>query len=311
MSDESNNAGSKVVLFESQLEAAAGRVAERAMNETWGGASSFFGDVWGGLVGDRTKQWRTRNLVNSLAKTKDHLEKQGISIETAKSLPMGELYVIFEGASKTDDIDLSKMWSALLSNGMNPEKDTFIDPSFPRLLGSLSGLDARILHYINSYQSLAFDYSNEITFLWAGVDLTKGRQTESYAAAELKNQQIFTRFRDEADELCSELNASCSEIHISYSISNLLRLGLLDRPNDLLIGRELVSLQQSVYGGKVVVNTHYLDAVIKDIRQRLNSGFEADKALPKLTSNNPFLQQTAVPTYTLSGYAKRFLEACT
>ncbi|MBV5350159.1 hypothetical protein JZU71_03110, partial [bacterium] len=74
------------------------------MNETWAGASGFIGDVFGGLVGDKVRQWRVRNLISALAATKAHLESFGISVDQAKALPMAELLVIFEGASKTDDI---------------------------------------------------------------------------------------------------------------------------------------------------------------------------------------------------------------
>lgn len=302
----------KVVLLESEIEAAAARVAERALNDTWTGASGFFGDVFGGLVGDRVKQWRTRNLVDALVKTRDHLEKQGVSIEHAKSLPMGEVYTIFDGVSKTDDVDLRDMWSALLSNGMNPDKDAFIDPSFPRLLGSLSGLDARILRYILLHGTLVEKARMDISSVWEGFTHSlEAQETAEFKDRRAKNLRVLDQFKDQTENLSKEISDAYSGDHISYSISNLLRLGLLESASKLQTGRELVKLRSDRYGGNVVADTTDLKNVIKDIRQQIGHGFEVDKKLPTLTAINPFLDRAQVPAYALTGYAQRFLRACT
>ncbi|MBB2905812.1 hypothetical protein FHR76_002194 [Rhizobium sp. RAS22] len=310
--EDDGNKGSEIVLLKSELEAAAARVAERALNESWTGTSGFIGDVFGGLVGDRVKQWRTRNLVDALVKTRDHLEKQGVSIQNAKSLPMGEVYTIFDGASKTDDVDLRDMWSALLSNGMNPDKDAFIDPSFSRLLGSLSGLDARILRYILLHGSLVEKARMDISSVWEGfIHSPEARETAEYKDRHAKNLRVLDEFKDQTEDLSKEISGAYSGDHISYSISNLLRLGLLESAAKLQTGRELVKLRSDRYGGNVVADTTDLKNVIKDIRQQIGHGFEVDKKLPTLTAINPFLDRAQVPAYALTGYGQRFLGACT
>lgn len=307
MTDDSN--GSEIVLLKSEIEAAAARVAERALNETWTGTSGFIGDVFGGLLGDRVKQWRTRNLVDALAKTKDHLEVKGIAIETAKSLPMGELLVIFEGASKTDDFDLASMWSALLSNGMNPKEDTFIDPSFPRLLSSLSGLDARILKYVADYEDLFQAYLSKADKLWA--TLNKWESTDpKFLEAKETHDRLVQALTDNIEKLELSLNAGTSKQHLSYSLANLLRLGLLLESKEAVSYGALLRVDYD-RDFNVKINSRNLERVLDDLRDGNRLGYETDKELLEVSKEDRFMSRIRRPAYALSGYAKRFLNACT
>lgn len=308
MADGENN-GSEIVLLKSEIEAAAARVAERALNETWSGASGFLGDVFGGLVGDRVKQWRMRNLVDTLAKTKGHLESKGVNINAAKSLPMGELFVIFEGASKTDDFDLSTMWAALLSNGMNPKEDTFIDPSFPRLLASLSGLDARILKYVADYEDLSATYSTEAEALWASV-VTWDSSDPKFVEAKDAHNRLMETLTESTAKLEASLNDGTSTEHLSYSLSNLLRLGLLLEPQD---GQPYSNLLKVEFDRdfNVKVNARGLERVLDSLKGSARLGYEIDKELLEVSKEDRFMSRIRKPAYMLSGYAKRFLNACT
>lgn len=307
MTDDSN--GSEIVLLKSEIEAAAARVAERALNETWTGTSGFIGDVFGGLLGDRVKQWRTRNLVDALAKTKDHLEVKGIAIETAKSLPMGELLVIFEGASKTDDFDLASMWSVLLSNGMNPKEDTFIDPSFPRLLSSLSGLDARILKYVADYEDLFQAYLSKADKLWA--TLNKWESTDpKFLEAKETHDRLVQALTDNIEKLELSLNAGTSKQHLSYSLANLLRLGLLLESKEAVSYGALLRVDYD-RDFNVKINSRNLERVLDDLRDGNRLGYETDKELLEVSKEDRFMSRIRRPAYALSGYAKRFLNACT
>ncbi len=302
----------KIVLLESEIEAAAARVAERALNETWAGASDLFGDVFGGLVGDRVKQWRTRNLVDSLVKTRDHLAEQGIPIKNAKSLPAGEVFAIFEGASKTDDIDLRNMWSALLSNGMNPVKDAFIDPSFPRVLQNLSGLDARLLRCVGSHETALADAKRRASKVWEGVSSDPNWQnSQDHKKRSEKVRSIAEEFDKRSSELVAEITGTYSADHISYSLSSLLRSDLLDTVGEILIDRQLVNLRSGPHGDRLVADTTNLSKVLKKIQRRLERGFEVGKNLSPSTSSSPLLNGNQALAYTLTDYAKRFLAACT
>lgn len=306
---DGNQKAPEIVLLKSEVEAAAARVAERALNETWTGAAGFIGDVFGGLVGDRTKQWRTRNLVDALAQTKDHLESKGVPIEKAKALPMGELLVIFEGASKTDDVDLSAMWAGLLSNGMNPQKDTFIDPSFPRLLANLSGLDARLLNHVFEYQKRFDSHQAAATALWADVSLWSDQTSPRFLAAKATNEELLMSFREDAERLDRAVNEGTSPQHVSYSITNLLRLGLFEAPDTLSPFDKLLDVNLD-YNQNLVVDTRKLEQVLNALKSQLRLGYEAKKDLLTLSTDNKFFGRFPMPVYKLSGYAKRFLEAC-
>lgn len=296
----------EVVLLKSEIEAAAARVAERAMNDTWQGASGFLGDVFGGLVGDRIKQWRTRNLVDALAQTKDHLESKGVSIEKAKSLPMGELLVIFEGAASTEDVDLRKMWSALLSNGMNPDVDTFIDPSFPRLLSSLSGLDARVLHYLKSFAQLAENHraahTREETSILGMRNHPQHEEVKARADARRDS------YINSATLLRKEIAEHYSDLNVAYSLFNLIRLGLVTSGSGM-DDDDLVRAEMRYE--EVHVIDKGLRRELTAIWQRFDLLSEDNKSLPVLTSNSRFMKGAPVPEYYLTGLAERFLVACT
>ena len=52
-------------------------------------------------------------------RTVAYLDKMGIPLDKAKVLPMGEVYALFESASKEEDEDVSDLWARLLANSMN------------------------------------------------------------------------------------------------------------------------------------------------------------------------------------------------
>lgn len=180
------------------------------MNSTIDGVGGFLADVFGGLLGDVVKQWRNRNLINSLAKTKEHLDKLGIPVENAKALPMGELYAIFEGMSKQDDPNLSDMWSALLANAMDPTKKIIIDPSLPKILEQMSGVDAVVLKFYSDSDTLHKKITAENT-----------KSTQTLSSEELAPYQTFIHSEGE------NIRAQFPDEILSASIENLLRLGLL------------------------------------------------------------------------------------
>lgn len=309
--DEESGKAPDIVLFKSDIEAAAARVAERALNDTWTGLGGFFGDGLGGLIGDRTKLWRTRNLITSLAKTRDHLTKFGVSVDKANSLPMGEALMIFEGASKTDDPDLQEMWAALLANRMAPKKEgSFTDPSFPRLLGELSGLDAQIITFLSSFETLHTRHQRDIRGAWAGLDPT----SQDLAVIERKREAqrlIITDFANKVQVMLAAITGQYSEEHISYSLSNLSRLGLIDIPEKTGFSRPtLVHINVDFRSGKVALITTGLEAELKDLRLRQGLGYSNDKTLPKI-AKNARAEDIPVPSYALTDFAKRFVDACT
>ncbi|ANT53533.1 Abi-alpha family protein [Mesorhizobium amorphae] len=306
----------EVTILKSEMEAAAARVAERAMNTTIDGVSGVVGDLFGGLFGDGLKQWRTRRLIDTLIKTKDHLEAAGIPIENAKSLPMGELYAIFEGCSKQEDISLTEMWSALLANAMNPTNDKYIDPSFSRILGNLSGLDAAILKYINDYTRKNDDLAaTQREILNKAQTDRQSKSDKSFHQMIDENDKSFSEWA--ANELQSRFNAF-SEENISYSISNLLRMGLI-YPPEYTIPENLIQVgiqKKPRNENELVADDRRLRAYLRAMNDQAGAAIEKKSTLQSLVTivrpNWPMIQRnsTIQPAYSLSGLAIRFLLAC-
>ncbi|MEL6688923.1 MAG: hypothetical protein AAFP28_01280 [Pseudomonadota bacterium] len=106
------------------------------------GISTTANDVWSALVGDRVRQWRIRNLVNSAEFTAGFLKRKGIPLDEARVLPDGEVYTLFEGASKAEDQTLQRLWAHLLSERMRPEPEDCDTTLCANLLSSLSPSEA-------------------------------------------------------------------------------------------------------------------------------------------------------------------------
>jgi len=299
----------EITLLKSEIEAAAARVAERAMNNTVDGVSAFIGDAFGGWIGDGVKQWRTRRL-EALAKTKDHLEKHGVSIERAKPIPMGELLQIFEGASKTEDLDLTEMWAALLSNSMNPDRENFVDPSFARILQNLSGLDARILSYNLSFKKLSQDHRSAIQPLHDQINYNAKGEDPNNRLLQNKLREMEEIYKGKAQALIDDVSKSYSDQNISYSISNLIRLGLLYVPEIFLGHNDLIKLKSDHYGEEIKLDDAPLRRELESIRRRFDITAEKNNELHVMSEKARLMGNLPVPKYALTGLGLRFLEAC-
>jgi hypothetical protein len=130
------------------LEKSAANVLERVLGATTDGSVALAGNIFGGLIGDRVREWRTRNLINALSKTAEHLHRLGVKLEDARALPMGEAYQMFDGCSQVDDPTLQDMWSLLLASSLNPNRDGSYDKAYSEILGRMTPFDARLLHAI-------------------------------------------------------------------------------------------------------------------------------------------------------------------
>lgn len=112
------------------------------------GLSVAIGDIFGGLIGDRIHYWRRRNLVDLLEVTAKHIREKGVDLANARVLPEGELYAIFNGASKADQPDVQRMWASLLASSLDPNGDHSETRKFAATLEQLNGSEARMLAFL-------------------------------------------------------------------------------------------------------------------------------------------------------------------
>lgn len=287
MKHEPENAP-QIVLLKSEMEAAAARVAERAGNYAVDGFASISSQIFGGLIGDGFTQWRNRNLVTKLARSKHHFDKLGIPIENAKALPQGELYAIFDGMSKQDDPQLSDMWSALLTNAMRPDVNFTLDPALPKILEQLSGVDAVILSFYHD------------------ADKIKQKGFEGKDRISRSDLDGYRQFINKEGE---KITAIFDEETISSSIGSLLRLGLFYVESSLDDSSALVRIE---YGrsSEAIANVSELKDELSNIYYRLNLSYD-NVEMHKLTHYYNYGEDRHyfLP-YDLTRLASRLVSAC-
>ncbi len=282
----------EINLLKSEMEAAAARVAERAANLTVDGVSGLLSDVFGGLLGDRIKQWRNRNLVTTLSKSKSHFDRLNIPIENAKALPMGELYAIFDGISKQDDPQLSDMWSALLTNAMRPDSVTPIDPALPKTLEQLSGIDAVILKFYRD--------ATEIRLTAALRKKQEGKTID---------REDFDKFREYIKTEGEKIISIFGESVISSSIGNLIRLSLLYVETQHDESSPLVQVD-IIREDQVQVSVSSLRDELSNIYYRLNLEYDAVEEHKIIHYYNYGDSRFYFLPYDLTRLSKRLLKAC-
>lgn len=97
----------------------------------------------GGLLGDSVAHWRFKNQVKILEKTKEYLEKKGIS---PKALPPTIVIPLLEMSSLEEEPGMQKRWSQLLSTAISDPVS--VTPAFPKILSELSPLEANIIDWM-------------------------------------------------------------------------------------------------------------------------------------------------------------------
>jgi hypothetical protein len=199
--------GNKFVLFESKLEEEAAKVAGAVIGRSATGVMDTVSDVFGGLIGDAVREWRTRNLIGRLARTAEILKAKGVTLDKAKALPMGEAYAMFEEASKQDDPTVSEMWAALLANAMDPKLNVSVNPTIVSALRSINGRDAKVLIYVDAFFK------------------TVGHLQEKHK--DRMPLEITPLINFETKKLKEGMLSDFSEEEVSESVANLIRQGFI------------------------------------------------------------------------------------
>ncbi|MEM7733907.1 MAG: Abi-alpha family protein [Pseudomonadota bacterium] len=200
-------------------------------------------DVWGGLIGDRVRQWRQRNLISVLEKTAVCLKESGISLEKAKALPDGALYSLFENSSKAEEADLQAMWANLMAKEMSENPNYAKLERFVKTLSDMTLPDVRLF----KLTLLVPKMIDEFFRVWS----ERQRECEDLhrSADEVERNSIFNAMIDEYERegraFLNELNALIeregftAEDQIEISKHSLLRLGLISRSDKSMTQRHL------------------------------------------------------------------------
>lgn len=122
---------------------AAIKSATELMNKLFGPAA----EEAGLFLGDKVRTYRLRNMLKTLGKTQEMLNKAGIEPD---SVPLRTLIPLIQGASIEDDDKLSTRWAALLANAAISRHGAFSSQIFSNILSQLSPVDTLIFDKLST-----------------------------------------------------------------------------------------------------------------------------------------------------------------
>jgi len=258
-----------------KLDEAASEILKGSLGRAVDGFSGTISTVWGGLIGDRLGEWRTRNLISSLQKTHQLMKEKGIDTKNCRPLPNGELYTIFEGASKQDNPDLQKIWASLLANSLNPKGKQF-RKEYARIIGELEPLDARFFTFVVKVERFKTAYDKHHPNVPNDIFM---QDTSPEAEA---NRDVWKRFNEKREEGIREAFATTNmnEDECRQACGRLLRLSLLRHSKELKTHyfKNMANIENMIEGLEQVAKTvnethageikiHIFNAMRPDLRE--------------------------------------------
>lgn len=294
----------KIVLFESEIEKQAGKVAGRVFGTAADGLMGVAGDIIGALVTDRIKEWRTRNLVNSLAKTAELLKAKSIPLEKTKALPMGDAYAMFEEASKQDDPTIQDMWAALLANALDPDSDVRIEPAYVSTLKVIGGAEAKILDYIcNFWSERAVIVKSLPPKPRKIIRSHEDEEKDDLITREIKRAE--DEFRVKYVEIFKSVCPNASEDRVSRALLLLVKEGCIFLPSPTFSYHNLAESR----GGRSdsALDLAKLEDALNEISWHVDRQSGDRGALADI--HNLDVSPISL-NYNLTGYGERLLAAC-
>lgn len=256
------------------LKAAAGGVSA-GIKESWA-------DVWGALIGDPLKLWRTRRLIDGLEGVALNLRKKGVDLNHAKALPFGDMLILFDGISKEDDETLSDMWARLIAESMIENSEPSISArSVAALLEQMSPETAKIFQFL----------SKEARVRFINEKLSRIRSKEFFPLDKEEAELCENDLREELGQLAPEIDDEWQIIHKGGALidaqfevakGELLRLNLIDRKETT------VHFDGQPFRRGYQVNPEGLDAVLSELQGRIKELVDSRTNVARL----PFLDRS-------------------
>lgn len=240
------------------------------------GIKESTGDIWGALVGDPLKIWRTRRLMDGLEDVARKLKDKGIDLNKAKALPFGDMLVLFDGISKEEDKTLSDLWAGLIAESMIEKTDPSISArSVAAVLSQLSPESARI------FELLAKE--SKASLIRGKLIKIKNKNLAPLGEVESKwdeqgLQKELRRIETEISEFWEIIHNSSSEIiaHLEIAKGELLRLNLVVSQGFRF------SYFDHPSNRNYELNKSGIDEVLEDIQQNMRQFVESRTNLEQL-----------------------------
>ncbi|WP_415403147.1 hypothetical protein [Tateyamaria sp. SN3-11] len=226
MSDEKKSGVSISVPGEA-IDKAVADVISAVVGEASNGVIQSAGTIFGGLIGDRLKEWRTRNFLSTCQKTADLMRKSGVDPKAARALPNAEIYALFGGMSEAEEPSIRDMWAALLARRLNP---SFMDGLNLELVSSIklmSGYDATVFDFflksIPHQSALAAEIESKI-------DFDPNEEFAKVARPAIDAEAFIDEFEQ---QLVDALASPQPIVDYTGAVRKLIRLGLLETDNTI------------------------------------------------------------------------------
>lgn len=288
--------GTKIVLFESELEKEAAKVAGAVIGRTASGMMDTVSDIFGGFIGDAIREWRTRNLVSRLARTAEMLKAKGVSLDKVKALPMGEAYAMFEEASKQDDPTVAEMWSALLANAMDPASDVKVDPAFVATLRIMGPIEAKVLRLVRDCKNQRNEWVAELHQNGSERNMVIGVREE-----------ISKRLVALIETMKQTHSYGVTERQFEVVLSNLVKDRCLCVPAPTHRSWRLISRARSEFGDLEMVDPAKIEDALNDVAWAINEHSGHSDARPSLLRDG---YHPIDLSFDLTDYGARLLAAC-
>lgn len=272
------------------------------------GIVTYGDDFFGALLGDRIKEWRKRNFINSASKTAEFLSQKGVPLDKAVCLEDGEIYRLFDGASRADDEAVSDLWAGLLANAMDPDSEVTFDVHFTKVLEQLHSHDIKILDFIKFHTErvkvMRRGFPENLTPYSIGVMDDRGEYEKKMEVWKQSKDQATIDINHKYDSLNIDLDL------VKNSIENLIRLGLVFLRNDE-VDISTSFLRDMGWGQDDLIDNDRLLNVIEEIvshmevtsSQRLR---EQEGDLFSYRSSEDHIELM----YDFTGFGERLIEAC-
>ncbi|RMC62424.1 Abi-alpha family protein [Sinorhizobium meliloti] len=257
-----------------------------------------------GILGDRIKMRRELNLRLGMEEVRRKLETNNVDIDHIASPKEEELHLLLAGMSLAGDADLRSLWAGLFAKVLEPSSDITAERPFLSVLESLSPLDAKVIDFL-AFGMRTDDELRAASRSFMPKDPTKVTPEEKAVIDQIREsnaelrENAIKRIKDKAHDhgLTAHLASGWPD--------NLARQGVIERTP--LRQPHVGNLRIDQLDERGIIRAFdHLNRQLGNLEQF--SRRSASK--PATLFSKPGLGDQIVLEIQLSGFGKRFAEAC-
>jgi hypothetical protein len=267
MADEDNSQkvkGSTHLAIGKEIDAALGEVIRGLLVKPSIEVGNIIADSIG-IFGDKIKNKRSRNIELGMEGVREILEEKKVDLKDITPPSEEDLYIVFDGMSKSGDEELRKLWSGLLAMELDPNELNWIDRPISSAITALSPADARVIQFTAFVLKNEFSIRND-AIKAAGLEDEHSWTLDDRRLVEEERRAMRTRLEGYMAEV-SKLEERFFLQNITTQADwedNLLRLGIIQsKPEEYNPSTPRFS------GFRGEVNDGKFDAILEHLEKRI------------------------------------------